>query len=64
MAELGAAIGRRKVTSRAYLENVAFDLFGRQGFERTTIDDIASAAGLGRRTWRPPIEGFQWRLRR
>jgi mycofactocin system transcriptional regulator len=51
MAELGAAIGRRKVTTRADLENVAFELFSRQGFEQTTIDDIASAAGIGRRTF-------------
>jgi TetR/AcrR family transcriptional regulator, regulator of mycofactocin system len=43
--------GRRRVTSRAELEHAAFDLFGRQGFERTTIDDIASAAGIGRRTF-------------
>ena len=51
MAELGTAIGRRKVTSRSELEQVAFDLFDRQGFERTTVDDIASAAGIGRRTF-------------
>ena len=51
MAELGAAIGRRKVTTRADLENVAFDLFSRRGFEQTTIDDIASSAGIGRRTF-------------
>jgi TetR/AcrR family transcriptional regulator, regulator of mycofactocin system len=49
-AEVGRA-GRRRVTSRAELEHVAFDLFGRQGFERTTIDDIAAAAGIGRRTF-------------
>jgi TetR/AcrR family transcriptional regulator, regulator of mycofactocin system len=46
-----ALAGRRKVTSRAELEQVAFDLFDRQGFERTTVDDIASAAGIGRRTF-------------
>jgi TetR/AcrR family transcriptional regulator, regulator of mycofactocin system len=51
MAEPGAAVGRRKVTSRSDLENVAFELFSRQGFEQTTIDDIASAAGIGRRTF-------------
>jgi len=51
MAELGATIGRRKVTSRAELEQVAFDLFSRQGFDQTTVDDIASAAGIGRRTF-------------
>jgi TetR/AcrR family transcriptional regulator, regulator of mycofactocin system len=43
--------GRKRVTSRAELEHVAFDLFDRQGFERTTIDDIARAAGIGRRTF-------------
>jgi TetR/AcrR family transcriptional regulator, regulator of mycofactocin system len=43
--------GRRKITSRAELEQVAFDLFDRHGFEHTTIDDIASAAGIGRRTF-------------
>ena len=44
-------VGRRKITSRAELEQVAFDLFERRGFERTTIDEIASAAGIGRRTF-------------
>jgi TetR/AcrR family transcriptional regulator, regulator of mycofactocin system len=44
-------VGRRKITSRAELEQVAFDLFDRQGFEHTTIDDIANAAGIGRRTF-------------
>jgi mycofactocin system transcriptional regulator len=43
--------GRRRVTSRAELEHIAFALFDRQGFERTTIDDIARAAGIGRRTF-------------
>ncbi len=44
-------VGRRKITSRADLGQVAFDLFDQQRFERTTIDDIASAAGIGRRTF-------------
>jgi TetR/AcrR family transcriptional regulator, regulator of mycofactocin system len=43
--------GRRRVTSRAELEHAAFDLFARQGFDRTTVDDIAAAAGIGRRTF-------------
>jgi TetR/AcrR family transcriptional regulator, regulator of mycofactocin system len=46
-----AALGRRRVTTRAELEAVAFDLFGRQGFEETTVGDIAAAAGIGRRTF-------------
>jgi TetR/AcrR family transcriptional regulator, regulator of mycofactocin system len=43
--------GRRRVTSREQLEHAAFDLFGRQGFDRTTIDEIAAAAGIARRTF-------------
>jgi TetR/AcrR family transcriptional regulator, regulator of mycofactocin system len=43
--------GRKRVTSRAELEHAAFGLFARQGFERTTVDDIAAAAGIGRRTF-------------
>ncbi|GDY31681.1 mycofactocin system transcriptional regulator [Gandjariella thermophila] len=30
---------------------MAFDLFAARGFDRTTIDDIARAAGIGRRTF-------------
>jgi mycofactocin system transcriptional regulator len=45
------AVGRRRVTSHAELEHAAFDLFDRQGFEKTTVDDIAAAAGIGRRTF-------------
>lgn len=47
----GSRVGRKRVTSRAELEHVAFGLFGRQGFEQTTVDDIAAAAGIGRRTF-------------
>lgn len=43
--------GRRKVTTAAELEQVAFDLFNEQGFERTTVADIAAAAGIARRTF-------------
>jgi mycofactocin system transcriptional regulator len=43
--------GRRKVTTAAELEQVAFDLFDEQGFERTTVTDIAAAAGIARRTF-------------
>jgi TetR/AcrR family transcriptional regulator, regulator of mycofactocin system len=44
-------LGRRRITTRAELEHVAFELFERQGYEGTTVDDIASAAGIGRRTF-------------
>ena len=47
----GGQPGRRRVTSRAELEHVAFELFAANGFELTTVDDIAAAAGIGRRTF-------------
>ena len=47
----GSQPGRRRVTSQAELEQVAFDLFAVNGFEQTTIEDIAVAAGIGRRTF-------------
>ncbi|MEV5432943.1 mycofactocin system transcriptional regulator [Streptomyces sp. NPDC052701] len=43
--------GRPRVTSRADLERLGFELFAQQGFDATTIDDIAGAAGIGRRTF-------------
>jgi TetR/AcrR family transcriptional regulator, regulator of mycofactocin system len=45
------ATGRRPSTSRAELERVALDLFTSRGFEETTVDDVAAAAGIGRRTF-------------
>jgi TetR/AcrR family transcriptional regulator, regulator of mycofactocin system len=42
--------GRRPSSSRADIEHVALELFERKGFEETTVDDIAAAAGIGRRT--------------
>lgn len=45
-----ATRGRRPVTSRSEIEHIALDLFARRGFEATTVDDIAAAAGIGRRT--------------
>jgi len=43
--------GRPPATSRAVLERVGFELFARRGFDRTTVEDIAAAAGIGRRTF-------------
>jgi mycofactocin system transcriptional regulator len=42
--------GRRPVTSRSEIEHIALDLFTEHGFDTTTVDDIAAAAGIGRRT--------------
>lgn len=43
--------GRPRATSRAALERLGFELFARCGFDDTTVDDIAAAAGIGRRTF-------------
>lgn len=43
--------GRPAVTSRGELELIALGLFADRGFESTTVDDIAEAAGIGRRTF-------------
>jgi TetR/AcrR family transcriptional regulator, regulator of mycofactocin system len=43
--------GRPAVTSRDELAAVALDLFAERGFEQTTLDDLAEAAGIGRRTF-------------
>lgn len=42
--------GRRPITSRSEIEHIALDLFTERGFDTTTVDDIAAAAGIGRRT--------------
>ncbi|GAA4102033.1 MULTISPECIES: mycofactocin system transcriptional regulator [Streptomyces] len=46
-----ARSGRPRITSRAELERLGFELFERKGFEDTTVDDIVAAAGIGRRTF-------------
>lgn len=43
--------GRPAVTSRGELELVALELFAERGFEATTVEDVAEAAGIGRRTF-------------
>ncbi|NNN35317.1 mycofactocin system transcriptional regulator [Streptomyces sp. S3(2020)] len=43
--------GRPRATSRAVLERLGFELFAQRGFDGTTVDDIADAAGIGRRTF-------------
>ncbi|MEZ0494129.1 TetR family transcriptional regulator [Kineococcus sp. TBRC 1896] len=42
---------RRRLATRAEIEQVALDLFARHGSERTTVDDIAAAAGVSPRTF-------------
>lgn len=42
---------RQRSALRAEIMRVALDLFVRQGFEATTIDEIAMAAGISRRSF-------------
>ncbi|WP_205314631.1 mycofactocin system transcriptional regulator [Nocardioides houyundeii] len=42
--------GRPEVTSHAAIEQAAFALFRERGFEATTLEAIAGAVGVGRRT--------------
>ncbi len=46
-----AGLGRPPVTSRAQLEQVCLTMFAARGFDVTSVDDIAAAAGIGRRTF-------------
>lgn len=45
-----AARGRPPSTTRAAIADVAIELFVRDGFEATTVDAVAMAAGIKRRT--------------
>jgi mycofactocin system transcriptional regulator len=57
MAEVGGNTqycgrgGRRRVTTHLDLEHVALDLFTEHGYEATTVDQLALAAGMSRRTF-------------
>jgi mycofactocin system transcriptional regulator len=46
----GTARGRPRTTTHDAVAKVALDLFRRNGFEETTMDDIAAACGVARRT--------------
>lgn len=45
-----ARLGRRPATTRAALEEAALTLFARDGFDETSVEAIAAAAGIARRT--------------
>jgi mycofactocin system transcriptional regulator len=50
VSEQGGVEGAREET-RARIERASLDLFSRRGFEGVTIDEIAEAAGISRRTY-------------
>ena len=43
-------VGRRRSTTRDHISNVAIDLFAAHGFDEVSVDDVAEASGIGRRT--------------
>jgi TetR/AcrR family transcriptional regulator, regulator of mycofactocin system len=45
------ARGRRPSTSREDVARAALELFSRQGYDETTVDEIAAAVGVSRRTF-------------
>ena len=50
-AGAGVRRGRPRGTSRRQLEVIALRLFSEQGFDQTTLEQIAAAAGVSRRTF-------------
>ncbi|ORB28676.1 mycofactocin system transcriptional regulator [Mycolicibacterium parafortuitum] len=45
-----ARVGRRRSTSWEHISDVAIDLFMERGFDDVSVDDVAGAAGIARRT--------------
>lgn len=43
-------VGRRRSTTRDRIADVALDLFAARGFDEVSVDDVAAAAGIARRT--------------
>jgi len=43
-------VGRRRSTTRREITDVAIDLFAGRGFDEVSVDDVAEAAGIARRT--------------
>ncbi|MDT5093647.1 MAG: TetR/AcrR family transcriptional regulator, regulator of mycofactocin system [Mycobacterium sp.] len=43
-------VGRRRSTTRHQIADVAVELFANRGFDEVSVDDVAEAAGIARRT--------------
>ena len=50
MSAAKARVGRRRSTSWEHISDVAIDLFMARGFDEVSVDDVAAAAGIARRT--------------
>ncbi|SBS75915.1 putative mycofactocin biosynthesis transcriptional regulator MftR [uncultured Mycobacterium sp.] len=46
----GARVGRRRSTTQDHITDVALDLFANYGFGSVSVDDVAQASGIARRT--------------
>jgi mycofactocin system transcriptional regulator len=46
----GPRVGRRRSTTQDHITDVALDLFASRGFDEVSVDDVAHAAGIARRT--------------
>lgn len=46
----GARVGRRRSTTQDHIADVALDLFATYGFGEVSVDDVAQASGIARRT--------------
>lgn len=49
-APTGGRVGRRRSTTRDQIADIALDLFATYGFSEISVDDVALASGIARRT--------------
>lgn len=49
--KLSSRVGRRPSTTRGQISDLGIELFARNGFDETSVDEIAEAAGIARRTF-------------
>ncbi len=49
-AESPGRVGRRRSTTRHEIADAAIELFASRGFDEVSVDDVAEAAGIARRT--------------
>jgi mycofactocin system transcriptional regulator len=50
-AEPPPAVGRPRSTTQRKLQKIALELFCEHGYDQVTVDDLATAAGISRRTF-------------
>ena len=48
--DVAPRVGRRRSTTQDHITNVALELFATRGFDEVSVDDVAHAAGIARRS--------------